>query len=470
MKTILNKTGIFLIPILLMAFLPSCLTYYQKQEQFSRAFANGDFDKANQLLTKDKKAEKRKTKLLHFLNMGVVYHYTGQYALSNEAFEKAYVIADTYHKNILDESLALVSNPKVIEYKGEDFELLQLHYFKALNFLYLNDYEAALVECRRMNIKLNALNDKYQSNHRYRRDAFIQNLMGLIYDASGDANNAFIAYRNAYDIYKEDYSQLYNIQPPHQLKLDLLRAAANTGFYDQLEFYEKEFGFKYTNDIPKSSKQLILFWQNGLGPVKDEWSIDFTIIGGSDGWVYFNNDFMGLSFPFYIGTGEEAKKQLGGLKIIRIAFPKYLERKPLYAGARAVTSNKSYELELAQDINAIAFKSLEDRMLREMGKALMRLATKQAAEMALRKENQNAGMALGLVNAISEQADTRNWQTIPHSISYSRIILPENETTFQLEILAANQNTVKTITIEPKFNKGKTSFLMFHSLQSHLPL
>ncbi len=38
---------------------------------------------------------------------------------------------------------------------------------------------------------------------RYQHDAFANNLIGLIYDASGDYNNAFIAYRNAYDIYEE---------------------------------------------------------------------------------------------------------------------------------------------------------------------------------------------------------------------------------------------------------------------------
>ena len=63
-----------------------------------------------------------------------------------------------------------------------------IHYYKALNFLKLNDREAALVECKRMNIKLNRLSDKYKSDNKYKKDAFIQILMGIIYDANDDYN------------------------------------------------------------------------------------------------------------------------------------------------------------------------------------------------------------------------------------------------------------------------------------------
>jgi hypothetical protein len=43
--------------------------------------------------------------------------------------------------------------------------------------------------------------------------------------------------------------------------------------------------------------------------------------------------------------------------------------------------------------------------------------------MALRKENKDAAAILSIANAISEQADTRNWQTLPNTVSYTRIPL-----------------------------------------------
>ena len=69
--------------------------------------------------------------------------------------------------------------------------------------------EDALVEVRKINIRLQQLNDKYPDHkNRYQRDAFAQLLMGLIYDAAGDYNNAFIAYRNAYNTYQTDYLKI----------------------------------------------------------------------------------------------------------------------------------------------------------------------------------------------------------------------------------------------------------------------
>ena len=78
---------------------------------------------------------------------------------------------------------------------------------------------------------------------------------------------------------------------------------------------------------------------------------------------------------------------------------------------------------MVENLDAIAFKSLNDRFGREMANALLRFAIKKASEMALRKENKDAATILSIANAISEQADTRNWQTLPNTVSYTRIPL-----------------------------------------------
>src|SRR5690606_26879271 len=99
-----------------------------------------------------------------------------------------------------------------------------------------------LVECKRMNIRLNQLSDKYKSDNKYKRDAFIHLLMGIIYDANKDYNNAFIAYRNALEVYQTDYQKMFNLGPPEQLKQDLLRTAYLSGFNEELARFEKDLG------------------------------------------------------------------------------------------------------------------------------------------------------------------------------------------------------------------------------------
>ena len=458
------------IPIILLSFLLSgCRTYYQRQQEFNQYFRTGQIEQAAEVLAGDRRADKRRTRLLHLMNMGVVHHMLGNYTISNEFFEEAYILSEDQLNNPLDQALALFSNPSMTEYRGEDFELLMIHYYKAMNFIQLGNYDAALVECRRLNIRLNALADKFPSDNRYKRDAFIQNLMGIIYEASGDHNNAFIAYRNAYNIYQEDYSRLFGLQAPMQLKRDLLRSAHRMGFRDQVEFYEREFGFSYEHDARPGHGDLVFFLQNGLGPVKDEWSINFTVVRGSGGRVDFVNEQLGLSFPFYLGSSGQSSGDLGDLRIVRVAFPKYVERAPVFTGARLRVQGQQTQLEKAQDINAIAFRSLEDRMMREMGSALLRLAIKQATEQAVRRENQNIGAVLGILGAVTEKADTRNWQTLPHSIHYTRLSLPEGTHNITLELLLPNNNTGRSVNLQTSVSAGRTSFMNFQVVDSKPP-
>jgi hypothetical protein len=125
--------------------------------------------------------------------------------------------------------------------------------------------------------------------------------------------------------------------------------------------------------------------------------------------------------------------------------------------------NNQFNFDLAEDINAIAYKSLEDRMLREIGEALLRLAFKQIAINAAKKENQAAGAALSILSAATEKADTRNWQFLPHSINYTRCFLPIGKQTITLETTSSSSTEKNTFFVN--IEKGKTSFLAFQTLQ-----
>ncbi len=432
--------------LFLIILFTSCATYYKRNAEFNQYFQQGNLDRAAVALDKDKKAEERKTRLLYFLNRGVVAFMQGKHAESNQFFEKAYEYTEDNQSNVVDQFASFLTNPSVTDYKAEDHEALYINYYKALNYFYLGDYNAALVECKRMNIRLAAQADKYKNEKRFQNDAFIHVLMGIIYDAQKDYNNAFIAYRNAYTYYKDDYARLFNMSVPEQLKLDLMRTAHLMGFYEDQTFYEKEFGMKYTPDKLENSGDLVFLWHNGLSPVKAEWSINFVVNKGSGGQVVFANEEMGLNFPFYMSSQDYQSKGLGDLGVLRIAFPKYEERPLVYQQGSLSANGKSKQLNLVEDVSEVAQKGLQDRMKLEVGKSLLRLATKKAAEKMARSQNEGIGALVGVVNAFTEKADTRNWQTLPHSIYYTRMKLPEgqNEVTLQTK---GRRNNSFTFTI-----------------------
>lgn len=403
----------------------SCATYYKSNLVFNDLFERGDLPKALKTLQEKPSEGAGKKQFLYFVNNGLILSMLGRYNESNRYFERAYNFGEDYRINYANEAATYFTNPNFAVYRGEDHEHLLLLYYKALNYLKLNKTDDALVECRRMNIRLQQLSDRYSSDDKYRQDGLIHILMGLIYETDQDYNNAFIAYRNALEVYDGEFQKLFNIGPPEQLKTDVLRTAKLSGLDDEYESYREKFGLPDIDVTEKPGGELIFLWHNGLSPVKTEVNIAFAITQRS-GMVYFSNDRLGLNYAFSPeGYSNSQLKSLSKLDVYRLTLPKYVERPLYYTNATLSTDSLQYGLQLMEDVNKVAFKCLDERMNLELSKALLRLAVKKATEQAAKSNEKDrwAGVLMNMINVITEAADTRNWQTLPHNISYARIPL-----------------------------------------------
>lgn len=458
-----KKRVTFLSLSLLAIIFGACATYYQKHFDFNAEFEHGNLEKALEALQRREKDGEGKTRFLYNINKGLLLSILGKYEESNSYFEKAFLFGEDYRVNYLTEVSTYFTNPNVSAYRGEDHEHLMVLYFKAINFLKMNKPQEALVECRRLNIRLNQLSDKYASADKFRRDAFIHTLMGIIYQSTADYNNAFIAYRNALEVYEDDYAKMFGMSAPLQLKIDLLNTASWTGFLDEFEKYKMQFNMDdFTATKPEA--ELVFFWHNGLAPVKDEWSVNFVINTGSGNNMVFSNGDMNFSFPYIVNDAED-RAQLSKLEVFRVAFPRYRERELYFHSAKIQTDSIDYSLELAEDINKVAFHSLKQRMLQEFGKGLLRAALKKAAEHSIRKEDETLGAVIGLMNAMTEKADTRNWQTLPHSIFYTRVPLKPGVNPVKFTLESNNQRNIDyNFTYTAK--QGETLFHTFSSLET----
>ncbi|PKQ67604.1 hypothetical protein BZG01_07485 [Labilibaculum manganireducens] len=458
---------VFLFGVLLL--LSGCATYYMQNEAFNNYFLQGDIASAEKVLDKDKKSNRNKNKALFLLNKGTLSWMQQDYVSATKYFNEADLFIEDQRKNIGSEALAMLTNPMARPYVPEDFENVMLNFYKALSYLEMGDTEAALVECRRVNEKLYALNDKYPKNYqnRYSDDAFAHTLMGLIYDSSGDSNNAFIAYRNALKIYEDNYLKNFNTPAPRQLKEDLLRTAYETGLMEDYDFFKNKFGFDFQK-TDKTEGDVIIIWLSGLGPVKAEWSINFSAINGRDGYLTMVNNEENVTLPFFVGNMDSrTQNSFSDLDFVRVAFPKYQERIPYYTNADIIINDSlSYPLDKGEDINAIAFKTLKDRMVREMANSLLRLATKQAIESYTRSKDENLGAIISIFNAVTEKADTRNWQTLPNSIYYTRIRLKEGKHSVTLRVNSPNGDS-KDQQFDLEVKAGKTKYFTFHNMESN---
>jgi hypothetical protein len=448
MNQCLNKKWALLITAVMSIFV-SCQTYNSKITSYYTHLAQGDFDAANRDLDHNKLLQRKRNKLLYLLEKGRTAFLRSAYTESNYYLNAADSLLESGYHQVWDQALGVLINPAMQQYRGEDFERVLIHYYKAINYLQLQMPEDAVVEARRISLRNDALNDAHvNKDRRYANDAFSLILQGLIYESAHQINDAFISYRNAANLYlKNTDRQYYGVTLPVQLQQDLLRTAYLNGFTAELQYYEQQFKQPYTPMPGAAGGEVLLFWENGLAPVKAANNFFFTLTQNGPGNFGFTDEQHTVFIPFDFSLfPRDSVHRLKGLQTFRIAFPKYVEQ-PLYytQGQVLRDSTTAITLEKVEDVNQLAFKTLQERFLKEMGLTLTRLAIKKLAEQAIKKKDETAGQIFDALAFLSENADTRNWQSLPYAIHYARIPLEKgnNDLLVQLNTVQGTTRTIK---------------------------
>lgn len=462
----------------LMLFLFSCSSYNDMIAPYYKEISSGNYAEAQKALEKNKILSKPRNQLLFLMEKGKTSHLTGDYENSNHYFNEADSMLERGFRSAGDALVGTLVNPMTQSYKGEDFEKFMIHYYKALNYVYLNKTEDAIVEARRISLQSQEQGDKFNNkDSRYSKDAFSLMLQGLIYEYDNDVNNAFIAYRNAAEVFLNRKDQTYyGTRMPEGLKNDVLRTAELNGFTAELQRFEGLFGMHYIRQQKPEGGELIFFWENGMAPVKQQQEFFFSLVKGDDGGLFFTNVGGSIIIPFdrsYSNDGLNANS----IQSLRATYPKYVARAPFFKGATLSNGVDTVGFEKAEDINELAFKTLDQRFLKEMSKVLTRLAVKKGAEYILKESSKGTGkngkdntllegLGLGvqLYSLLSEKADTRNWQSLPATINYTRIPLHKGQNTITLSLNGANGSAAdtKTITIN---GTGRMQFYNYSTLR-----
>lgn len=344
----------------------------------------------------------------------MLLHLAGKYSESNLFFEKASVeIERLYTQSISSHAAALLTNDNLLPYEGEDFETVLIHLFSALNYASLKQWDDALVEARQVDARLNLLSDRYGQKNIYKEDASARYLAGILYEARGESNDAFISYRKAYEAY-QDYQKIYRTPIPSRLGLDLLRLTKTLHLSEEQAEYQLAFPQAVSllsSSMPQSGGEMVVVGYTGRSPVKEDYFVDVPVPDGNKG-VY----------------------------LVRVTFPKFVPR-PSQIEYMEVTFRQgekvlSQRLDLLEDITAIAKKNLEDHVARISTKAIARattkyLATRTAKNEAKKRGGESAEALTGLIgnlySIVSEESDKRSWRTLPGKIHLARVFLPEGE-------------------------------------------
>jgi hypothetical protein len=123
----------------------------------------GEYGESLALIERDKSSLYRdRDAVLYYLDAGMLNHYTADYRQSTKLLQEGErAIQAAYTKSITMEISTYITNDTAQEYAGEDYEDIYINTFNALNYYHEDELEDAMVEIRRMNNKLAFLASKY---------------------------------------------------------------------------------------------------------------------------------------------------------------------------------------------------------------------------------------------------------------------------------------------------------------------
>jgi len=383
-----------------------------------------------------------KSLVLYGMDRGMTLQLAGDYQQSNVVLEQAEEEIDRlYTRRIRTEALAFMTNDTALPYEGDPYEQVLINVLKALNYALMGQWQEALVEARRIDHRLNVLSDRVQEKNAYRDDGFARYLSGILYESTGDVNNAFIAYRKAYETFDATHAWSYT-PVPSQLREDLLRTAEALHFTQELDQYRSVFPDTRweSSQALEQLAQVVVISYNGRAPRKEDQLIDLPISLDALQLVALNRGIFQPNRHSNRGV-DTVLYGLNG-RVARVAVPRLITQKapaPIDPVSLVQDNGErvTVKTELVHNVTALAGKALSDRLAGITAKALARAATKFAlAEGTTRVAQQAAGndwgplvgLVVGLLTkgfaVASEEADKRSWQTLPDEIHLARVWVP----------------------------------------------
>ena len=403
------------------------------------------------------KPDGKTNKLLYHLEKGLILHYQGQYEASNVEFAEAERVSDQlFTRSISRHVAAMVSNDAVIAYRGEEFELALIHYYRAMNYDRLGDRQAALVECRKANQKLEDHAQQAEYELSYKNDAFLQYMTGLFFESEGEWNDAYISYKDALKGYRA-YEAAFGLPVPRILLVDLARLAKRLGYEDEVREYTERYQLEPEEIKPASGGEIVVFAESGFVPRKHQVEFNMPILKNE-------KDIGTLTVAeraVHRYRHQHSYKRLQVDYWLRVALPEYREVDSQVAEVRLRAGNQSATAVMGEDLAAIAQQSFTEKFNAILWRAVVRSLIKYSASKGIEKAfaddegdeddedanwveekiekkiNEALGSLVNLVTAVTEAADTRSWLSLPRTIHIARLSVPPGIATPTLEFIDA---------------------------------
>jgi hypothetical protein len=359
-----------------------CASFLSQSEETKNLLRQGQTAQALKEL-KEKSDAEGKDQLMYTLDYAMALQISGDYRASSNAFIKADALLDAkdYHSvsQIVGSTLGA---EEMIQYKGESYEKFLLNSMNAINYLMLGDYDAALVECRRINTKISSF--KMEGREAYELSPFASYLSAIIWESQKKYDDAYIEYDSA-----------YKLDPTIAgIGGDLIRSAKLAGRDQALEKWKKEF---------KDDRQALSEEMNGRK--------------NGEVIVIFQQGFGAKKVP----RTDEPRFPTLQTEFLKTSIAQ-VEITPVEpAGGK--TYSVVNKTRTVYDIDSMSMKTLDKDYNSLIARRIGGIAAKAVVSDQIRQKNELLGSVAWIAMNLTDRADLRQWSTLPAKIQVARIFL-----------------------------------------------
>lgn len=322
--------------------------------------------------------------LVYLLECGIALHEAGKYKDSTYMLLKAYDIAEIvdYH-SVSRVAGSLLLNEGMIQYKGENFEKVLINAYLAINYLLMGELDEAAVEARRVNDVLYKL--KNEANLPFDQNPFARYLSAIIWEAKRNWDSTYIDYKNTYDL-APGFRLVYS---------DLIWSAKKANRVEEAQKWHSK--FKEVSIDPKRSDkdfgEIVFIYQQGQGPQK-------------------------RPDPGFPRVPRLYPRPTHGVKALINIIPYGIA-----TNEPAVDAPADLQTEMLFSITDTAIKNLNEQYGEIIAKRLAGVATKAVVADQIRQKNKALGDIAWIAMNVADQADLRQWATLPESLQLARKVL-----------------------------------------------
>ena len=406
--------------------------YSSQMKSVKAAQRQGNFVMAQSLL--NERSASNSSYVLGLLERGRLEFLANNWSASQQTFAQAYIEIEEQRNKAkiqiskgIEKLGAVVSNDNAISYQVPYYEQGMLHSYQALNYLFQDDLSGALVEIRRANLvqetalkvykdeiykaqnelqnsgmSTNSLQGGYPNMDKAIgkvkngfQNAFTFYLSGILYEASGEFNDAYIDFKRAIEIYPEN---------PY-LQQDVLRLASKLGMQDDLISFQQRFG-KYQSKESTGQGKIVVLVERDIVNSKQDVGLNLPVGSSSYGLKFFS-----FSLPVYEGALSQHNK------------------------LTLQNAGQSYQTHEIVRIQSLAAKDLKDQLPSLLTRQVVRVVAKEQVRQKLSREAGNVGNILASIyNIASEKADTRSWSTLPDQVDVIRFNTSSGKQVLQMQV------------------------------------